>query len=299
VSERVAPGASIAAALDQASERLARAALANPRREATALWAGVAGAGTKPGDVWLRREATPPLELVERFGEAVRRRARGVPFAYAVGRVGFRTLDLTLDQRALIPRPETEGLVDLVLREAGRREAGGGTRGILADIGTGCGCLALSLAVEGDFERVIAVERSPAAAALARENVELVRPPVPVEVRERNLLAPLAGVRCRAIVANPPYLTEAEYATLDAAVRDFEPREALVSGVDGLDATRALLAGAAACLAPQGLVAIEIDERRAEQVRDLARGYGWDRVAIHEDLFGRPRFLLAFAKEEA
>ncbi len=296
--ERVAPHASIAEALDRASERLAAAGLPSARREATALWAAVAG--KKPGDVWLSREESPPPQLVARFGEAVARRSRGVPFAYAVGRVGFRTLELALDPRALIPRPETEGLLDLVLRAI--RETGHVKRetwGVAADIGTGCGCIALSLAVEGAFERVIAVERSAAAAALARENVALVRPRVPVDIREGDLLAPLAGVRCRTIVANPPYLTAAEYAALDPAVRDFEPREALVSGVDGLDATRALLAGAAACMVPQGLLAVEIDERRAEPVRALALGYGWDRVAVHEDLFGRPRFLLAFAKEEA
>jgi len=298
VPERVAPHASIAEALDRASERLAAAGLPSARREATALWAAVAG--KKPGDVWLSREESPPPQLVARFGEAVARRSRGVPFAYAVGRVGFRTLELALDPRALIPRPETEGLLDLVLRAI--RETGHVKRetwGVAADIGTGCGCIALSLAVEGAFERVIAVERSAAAAALARENVALVRPRVPVDIREGDLLAPLAGVRCRTIVANPPYLTAAEYAALDPAVRDFEPREALVSGVDGLDATRALLAGAAACMVPQGLLAVEIDERRAEQVRALALGYGWDRVAVHDDLFGRPRFLLAFAKEEA
>ena len=297
--ERVAPSPSIAAALAQAGQWLADAGLSNPRREATALWAAIAG--KKPGDVWLSREESPPPELVARFGETVARRARGVPFAYAVGRVGFRTLDLKLDPRALIPRPETEGLVDLVLRWT-RGTAGEGRRGkggAVADIGTGCGCIALALATEGEFERVIAVERSAAAAALARENVALVRPRVPIEILEGHLLAPLAGGRCQAIVANPPYLTAAEYAALDPAVRDFEPREALVSGVDGLDATRAVLAGAAACLVPQGLLAVEIDERRAEPVRALALGYGWDRVAVHEDLFGRPRFLLAFAKEEA
>src|SRR5205814_8471145 len=148
---------------------------------------------------------------------------------------------------------------------------------------------------EGEFGRGIAVGRSAAAAALARENVALVRPRVPVEILGGHLLAPLAGGRCQAIVANPPYLTAAEYAALDPAVRDFEPREALVSGVDGLDATRALLAGAAACLVPQGLLAVEVDERRAEPVRAPALGYGWERGAVHEDLLGRPRFLLAFA----
>src|SRR2546425_2880419 len=262
------------------------------------LWAAVAGAGTKPGDVWLQRDREPGAALLEQFWHAVEQRSSGVPFAYAVGRTGFRTLDLTLDARALIPRPETEGLVDLVLRETGMRdvgkgETGKGKGGVAADIGTGCGCIALALAVEGAFERVIAVERSADAAALARENVALVRPPVPVEVREGDLLAPLAGQRYRAIVSNPPYLTEAEHAELDPAVRLFEPREALVSGADGLTATRALLAGARALLAPGGFVALEIDERRADAVRALALRHDWSRVAVYDDLFGRPRFLLA------
>src|SRR5439155_23507563 len=226
------------------ADRLAASGLPGPRREAMMLWAAVAGAGTNPGDVWLRRAQEPAVELVERFWHAVEQRSRGVPFAYAVGRTGFRTLDLKLDPRALIPRPEPEGLVDLVLRGTGMRDAGCGRRGVVADIGTGCGCIALSLAVEGAFERVIAVDSSCEAAALARENVALVRPPVPVDVREGDLLTPLAGERCRAIVSNPPYLTEAEYLGLDPAVRLFEPRDALVSGPDGLAATRALLAGA-------------------------------------------------------
>src|SRR5206468_3309444 len=124
------------------------------------LWAAVAGAGTKPGDVWLQRDREPGAKLLEQFWHAVEQRSSGVPFAYAVGRVGFRTLDLRIDPRALIPRPETEGLVDLVLRETGMRDAGCGMRGVVADVGTGCGCIALSLAVEGHFDRVIAVERS-------------------------------------------------------------------------------------------------------------------------------------------
>ncbi len=262
------------------------------------LWAAVAGAGTKPGDVWLQRDREPGAELLEQFWHVVEQRSSGVPFAYAVGRAGFRTLELKLDARALIPRPETEGLVDLVLRETGMRDAGCGMRGVVADIGTGCGCIALALAVEGGFERVIAVERSRDAAALARENVALVQPPVPVEVREGDLLAPLAGERYRAIVSNPPYLTDAEYAALDPAVRLFEPREALVSGADGLTATHALLEGAAALLEPDGCVVLEIDERRADAARALALRHGWSRVAVHDDLFGRPRFLLVGLDEE-
>jgi len=300
VLERAVRGSasSIAAALEEAVALLERAGVPDPRREATTLWAAVAGDGTRRGDVWLRRDRERSPEVARRFREAVERRARGVPFAYAVGSVGFRTLELQIDSRALIPRPETEGLVELVLdwaRGAGEREEGRGRGGVAADIGTGCGCIALSLAVEGEFDRVIAVERSAAAAALARENVERVRPPVPVEVREGDLLAPLGGgARLRAIVSNPPYLTDAEYASLDPGVRLFEPREALVGGGDGLAVTRALLAGARGLLEPgRGLIALEIDERRAAETAALARAHGWPQVVVREDLFGRPRFLLA------
>ena len=226
--------------------------------------------------------------MVERFRDALAQVERGVPFPYAVGRAAFRSLDLLSDPRALIPRPETEGLVDLVLALQGA------PGGLAADVGTGSGCIALSLAVEGNFDRVIAVERSPHAAALARENVALVRPRTPVEIREGDLLAPLSGLRYRAIVANPPYLTEDEYAELAPSVREFEPREALVSGPDGLAASRALLEGAAALLEPGGVLALEIDERRSDAIRALAHQFGWARIDVHDDLFGRPRYALAF-----
>ena len=274
--------------LDDAVALLERAGIEQARREAVALWAAVEGVTT--GTVWLRRDRTPPDAMAARFWEAVERRASGIPFAYAVGRVSFRHLDLTLDPRALIPRPETEGLVDLVL------SAVRATGGVAADVGTGCGCVALALATEGHFERVVAVERSADAARLARENVALVAPAVPVDVREGDLLAPLAGEQCRVLVANPPYLTEDEYAGLDRAVRDFEPREALVSGTSGLDATRRILAGAHAVLAAEGILALEIDERRADAVSTLAREYGWSAV-IHQDVFGRDRYLLAALTE--
>ena len=258
--------------------------------EPTALWAAVAG--MKPAEVWLKRESEPAADVVKRFWKAVEERKQGVPFAYVVGRAGFRTLELAVDPRALIPRPETEGLVELVLKH--------GTRGLAADIGTGAGCIALSLAVEGEFDKVVAVERSQAAAALARENVERVGPKTPVEIREGNLLGPLVdkGERgmYRVIVSNPPYLTEREFTELDASVREFEPREALVSGSTGLDATRALYAGAGMLLERGGLLALEIDERRADAVRALGQGYGWD-VAIHNDVFGYPRYALSIKED--
>jgi len=255
--------------------------------------------GVSIGEAWLRRDEPKAPELVERFEKAVAQLDRGVPFAYAVGTVGFRKLDLKIDSRALIPRPETEGLVELVLGELEKREPGNGKRGLVADIGTGSGCIALSLAVEGSFEKVVAVEQSPAAAALARENVARINPTTPVDIREGSLLEPLmeTGERCRAIVANPPYLRTDEYEELDSSVRQFEPREALLSGSDGLDATRALYAGARSLLEPGGLLALEIDERRADAIRELGKDFGWD-VEICPDLFNCPRYALSYQKED-
>ncbi len=297
--ERALVSSTIAEALGDAAQRLAGPEIADPRREARAVWAAVVGGGLGPGDVWLARGRPVAAAIRRRFWDAVEQRASGVPFAYAVGRASFRMLELKCDPRALIPRPETEGLVELVLHETGSRAAGREMWGTVADIGTGCGCIALSLAVEGSFARVIAVERSQAAAALARENVALVRPPVPVETCIGDMLAPLAGQRCRAIVSNPPYLTEAEYAALDPAVRRFEPREALVSGPDGLAATAVLLAGARPLLEPGGVMVVEVDDRRALAVRDLARRHGWAAVTVHDDLFGRPRYVSARLEEGA
>lgn len=253
-------------------------------RDTAAVWAAVSGMSV--GEAWLRRHEPKPPRLLARFEHALAQLARGVPFAYAVGSAGFRTLELKSDARALIPRPETEGLVELVLAR--------GSGGLAADIGTGSGCIALSLAVEGQFEKVIAVEQSPDAAALARENVERVAPRTPVEIRVGNLLAPLVdkGERFRVIVANPPYLTEPEFEELDASVREFEPRAALVSGADGLDATRAIFAAAAALLEPGGVLALEIDERRPDAIRALGRKHGWH-VEIHDDVFGSPRYALS------
>jgi release factor glutamine methyltransferase len=158
----------------------------------------------------------------------------------------------------------------------------------------------LSLAVEGSFEQVIAIEKSPAAAALARDNVARIAPQTPVEIREGNLLEPLGDKRGQfsVIVSNPPYLSAADWAGLDRSVAEFEPREALVSGTDGLDDTRALLGGAAEYLRPGGMLVLEIDERRSAAVQSLANECGWHRVSIHNDLFGCPRYAVAVTKED-
>jgi release factor glutamine methyltransferase len=229
------------------------------------------------GDV----EAEP--ELAAALREAVRRRARGEPLAHVAGRAGFRTLTLHTDHRALIPRPETEGLVDLLLARV--------RTGRVADIGTGTGCLALSLAAEGRFELVAAVERSVEALGLASENRDALR--LPVLLVRGDLCGPLGPQSLDAVISNPPYLTEREYAELDPSVKAWEPADALVSGPDGLGATTRLLREAGDVLRPGGWLAVEVDCSRAGEVAARAESLGWMDVAIHADLFGRERYLLA------
>jgi release factor glutamine methyltransferase len=226
------------------------------------------------------------------------------PRQYAAGVAGFRLLDLAVDPRVLIPRPETEGLVQLVLdwcAGSGKREAGSPsghpdleTRHLsVLDLGTGSGCIALSLATEGRFARIVATDVSPAALEVARANLAAVAPALVPELRLGSLFEPVAGERFDVVVSNPPYIAEPEYADLDASVRDFEPRLALVSGPDGLEHTRAILEGVGGHLQPGGLVALEIDSRRGEASAEIAWACGLRDVRVRRDVFGRPRFLLA------
>ena len=220
-------------------------------------------------------------------------RADAEPRAYVEGIAGFRLLDLFVDRRVLIPRPETEGLVELVLRETGSRTPAAALS--VLDLGTGSGCIALSLATEGRFSRIVATDVSAEALGVARLNAERVRPQCPIEFRLGSLFEPVVRERFDVIVSNPPYITEPEYRELDRSVRDFEPRVALESGPDGLAHTRAILEQAGDHLMPGGLVALEVDSRRAERSRELARAAGLESVRVERDVFDRPRFLLARA----
>jgi len=227
---------------------------------------------------------------VEEARKAAAARARGAPFAYAVGRAAFRYLTLAVDERVLIPRQETEVLIDLVLQA----EAGG--RGTVVDIGTGSGAIALALATEGTFERVIATDVSRGALEVAERNAAFVRDDLraPVEFMHGSLLAPLAGLRVSTIVSNPPYIAFAELEELPPSVRDWEPPLALLSGDEGLAATRTIVREAPSVLATGGLLALEVDTRRASLVAEaLASNGAYEDVAVHLDLTGREPFVLA------
>ncbi len=252
--------------LTNAAATLEVAGVPEPRREALRIWRDLAG--------------SPEPE----FLAAVHRRAGGEPLAYVTGQAGFRQLLLRSDRRALIPRPESEQLVDLVL--------GLVPSGRVADVGTGTGCIALSLAVEGRYDRIVALDRSAAALSLAAENRALVGAKS-VALARGDLVEPLGRESLDALVANPPYLTDGEWRELDVSVAAWEPSEALVSGPDGLRDIRRLLADGRRVLAPGGLIGLELDCRRAKATAALAVALGWSAVQVTRDLFGRERFLLA------
>lgn len=245
------------------------------------------------GDVWRRAMA------------AAAKRASGAPLAYAVGRAAFRHLTLEVDERVLIPRPETELLVDLVLE---RMRLGRSGRSVVVDVGTGSGAIALALATEGKERvgRVIATDVSRDAIDVARKNAALLGVPN-VEFAEGDLLEPVLevlGAECAgsagadAIVSNPPYIAFEEIRYLPASVRNWEPMVALLSAEGGMAATARLVRRAASCLAPGGLLALEVDARRASLTAELVSAN--DRfadVTVQLDLSGRERFVLATRRE--
>ena len=271
----------VAFLISDGARRLQQAGVAEPRREAIRLWTGVTTGNA--ADVVLRAEQPVDGATETRYERAVVRRSAGEPLAHVAGLIGFRKLDLISDARALIPRPETEGLIDLLLERV--------RTGRIVDVGTGSGCIALSLLQEGSFDEVVAVDRSAAALALAKLNCEStgLRP----RLVQGDMCQPLRERAFDALVSNPPYLTEAEYRDLDPSVGEWEPELALISGTDGMSATRRLLDEGRDVLCPGGWLALEVDCTRAAATAAEAGALGWQDVSVHVDLFGRERYLLA------
>ncbi len=232
-----------------------------------------------------------PACFEERVWQAdLARLAAGEPPAYILGEATFRGLRLFCDRRALIPRPETEQLVGEVLRDDRLWQL---PHPVIADAGTGSGCIACALAKEQPRARLIALDQSRDALTLARTNMQRLGLSQRIELIASDWLAVLADHSLDAVVSNPPYVARTEWETLDPEVREFEPREALDGGEDGLEAIRRLAADARRCLKPDRSLWMEIGSNQAGAVRALLDGLEFSAVEIRADWSGRPRFVFA------
>lgn len=216
------------------------------------------------------------------------RRYAGVPLQYIRGHTEFYARDFLVDERVLIPRPETELLVEAVLERAPRD-------GQVIDIGTGSGCVAISIERERPDLHVLSVDRSPAALAVA--NVNRIRNQSHVALAASDLLSSVRGT-FDVIVSNPPYVPLGEYEQLAVEVRIHEPRMALTPGPRGTEIIERLLDEAHARLAPDGFVILEVGYGQEEEIRTLASAKRYDAAAFLPDLAGIPRVVVLSAHAE-
>jgi release factor glutamine methyltransferase len=260
------------------------------RLDAEYLLAHVLGVGRL--EMYIQHERPLTARELDEFRPLLKRRAKREPLQYVLGSQPFRTLDLEVGPGVLIPRPETERLVEEVLtwaRGRGRADLSG------LDVGTGSGAVALSLLAEGPFERFVGTDVSPAALQFAARNRDALGLGERLDLRAGGCFEPVrGGERFDVIVSNPPYVAEADRPTLAPEVVDWEPAEALFGGPDGLAVIRAIVKGASAALGPEGLLALEVG---ASQARDVAAliGAGGDYrdVGIRKDLAGKERVVMA------
>ncbi|MCB9508017.1 MAG: peptide chain release factor N(5)-glutamine methyltransferase [Myxococcales bacterium] len=286
--------------IESAADVLQRAGSHSPRLDAERMLADQLGCQRLD----LYRDAERPVSEVERdaFRERVRRRRVGEPVAYITGVAGFWTLDLGVDPRVLVPRPETERLVEIALEHT---KAYVPSPWRVVDVGTGSGALALALASELPDALVLAIDVSPDALDVARSNAERCGLAGRVRFVCGSVLAPLVTRpgSVDIVVSNPPYVAESD-PELEPNVRRFEPELALFGGADGLAVIRRVIAEAALALAPGGLLLVEIGHRQGAAVATIARQH-FDAVEIVQDygrldrvLVARQRGETAYAKRE-
>jgi release factor glutamine methyltransferase len=265
--------------------RLAAAGNGNPKRSVEELASHVLGC--KPLEIYFR-EITP--EQLAELEKLIVRAEQGEPIQYIIGHVDFRGLEIHCDRRALIPRPETELLVEEVLKSKAQS-----LKSLhIADVGTGTGCIALSLLAELPNAEVIGIDVSPVALALAQENAERLELSHRFQTLQNNLLEGFAENSLDIVVSNPPYILSEVCKTLEPSVRDFEPELALDGGADGLDLIRPLVEQSARVLKPGGGLFLEIGYDQGVPVQKFLEQSGFQQVEIKKDLPGHDRIVLGW-----
>ena len=221
-----------------------------------------------------------------RVRAAVDRLKKREPLSYVLGAAEFHGRVFRSDRRALIPRPETEELVEHVLS---LQPVWDRPQPVVADVGTGTGCIALTLALERPEARVTGIDLDPSALELAHENGALLGNPRNLRWRLGDLLQGVPPASLDLVVSNPPYVSEAEWRGLEPELRHFEPWRALVAGATGLEILERLAAEAAVALRPGGVLVCEIGSTQGDAVAALLRRAGFEGVEVRRDLAGNPR----------
>ena len=277
--------------LDAAASALEAAGLPGARVDAEWLLAGLLGVGRAAARLEL--SMTAPAPFAERYARAVSRRARREPLQRILGWEQFRGVRVSLTDSVLVPRPETEALVEWALALLPPPD---GRRRLAIDVGTGSGCIACALAAERPDLDVVATEVSIDAAAVARDNVRALGLEARVRVIVADLFAGLRDVRADLIVSNPPYLPTELLPSLPTEVRTHEPRLALDGGRDGLAVIRRIVSAARGYLRPAGTLIIETGGGdQAATAAALLGHAGWEHTALHADLAGIDRFVAGSA----
>jgi release factor glutamine methyltransferase len=271
--------------LRQAALELAAAGSPTPRLDAEVLLLQVLNADRLA--LFLHPGLCPDEAQGAAFARAIERRRRGEPVAYIQGEKEFWSLPFEVNPAVLIPRPDTECLLEEALKRCGT--AAGAVR--IIDIGTGSGAIAVVLARERPAARIVATDISRAALAVAQRNAARHGVAGRIEFLPGDLFAGAAG-SFDAIVSNPPYIPEGVYLRLAPGVRDFEPREALVAGADGMACHRRIAAEGIGRLRPGGWLLLEIGAEQGEAVASLLRGAGYEQTEIRQDYGGLDRVAL-------
>lgn len=232
----------------------------------------------------------PEQRIVDALRRGITRVAQGEPIQYILGQWDFRKLTLKVDSRALIPRPETELLVDLVLRSETVQTC---PKPVIVDVGTGTGCIILSLAKELKEGVFVGLDISPEALVLAQENAALCGLSERVHFAESNGCGEFDPESVDILVSNPPYIPSAVVDRLPRHIRNHEPRMALDGGTDGLAIYRDLLMDAVMVLKPGGALFFEIGEDQGLAIHDLLSGHGFSAICLHKDYAGHDRFVTA------
>ena len=283
------PGMQLKQAVDSAYQLFVENDVPSPRLNAELLLLFVLSRERAYLYAHPERELTPDEQ--SNFDEVIRERARGCPTQYITGHQEFWGLDLLVSPAVLIPRPETEHVVETVLELVKEYRFDGPGRLKLVDVGTGSGCIALALASELPHAEIHACDISEEALEIARVNAARLALGGRVLFRKSDLLAVYAGEQFDFVISNPPYVGEADVDKVQKQVREFEPKIAVFSGREGMDVYRKLVPQANEHLRPGGWLVAEIGYSEEAKVRELLDG--WEDVQVTADLQGIPRVVAA------